>query len=78
MLDQRNQSISHLEEDSSSLLDLLTEGTIRLDGEFLARYGWVRGEVDVVNFEDIVFGVFAVVQWLRTWDWKVRIEGGGV
>lgn len=67
-----------MEEDRGSVLNLFVEGTIRLDGELLARHRWVGDKIDVVDFEKVVLRVFAEVQWLGAWNRKIRIEGGDV
>jgi len=75
LLDQSDQSITHLEEDCSSILNLLAEGTIRLDGELLAWHGRVWDQIDVMYLKEVVFRIFAEVQWLGSWNREVRIEG---
>lgn len=77
LLDQSDQTVLDLQENRGTWLDLLGEGAVSGDGELLAaalnqpvsttatlwdiRSGWVGIQVDMVDGEDVVFRVGAVL-----------------
>lgn len=68
-LDQRDQAVFDLEKDFGAGFDIFGEGAGGGDGEVGARGGWIGREVDVVDREDVVGWVGAVL------GENVRMEG---
>jgi hypothetical protein len=67
LLDQRDQAVFDLEEDFGAGFDIFGEGADGGDGEVGAWGGWIGREVDVVDREDVVGRVGAVLGEMLGW-----------